>query len=75
VGGELRSAMARSSSLSELDDLLGKLDLDQPFPEQIAGQPRGRTSGGRPVVLPEGWLASRQSLAVPFGAELDDCGG
>ena len=75
VGGELRRALATASSLGELDDLLGKLDLDQPFPDSVIGQPRGRTGASRAVALPEGWLASRESHAVPDGAELDDGGG
>jgi nifR3 family TIM-barrel protein len=75
IGGELRRAMASASSLAELDDLLGKLDLDQPFPEAVLGQPRGRTTGHRSVALPDGWLDSRESRAVPAGAELADGGG
>ncbi|HET6877633.1 MAG TPA: tRNA dihydrouridine synthase DusB [Jatrophihabitans sp.] len=75
VGGELRAALACSSSLLELDDLLGKLDPDEPFPEAVLGRPRGRTTGGRGVALPENWLASRESREVPAGAERDDSGG
>jgi len=75
VGSELRRAMASSSSLAELDDHLARLDLAQPFPADVVGQPRGRTTGARAVSLPEGWLASRNSRAVPFGAELPDSGG
>jgi nifR3 family TIM-barrel protein len=75
VGREVRQAMASASSLAELDDQFARLDLDQPFPEAVLGQPRGRTSGARSVALPEGWLAARDSRAVPFGAELDDSGG
>jgi hypothetical protein len=75
VGGPARRAMASSSSLAELDDHLATLDLDQPFPEAVLGQPRGRTSAQRAVSLPEGWLASRESRAVPAGAELPDSGG
>jgi nifR3 family TIM-barrel protein len=75
VGSGLRAALASSSSLAELDEHLAGLDLDQPFPEAVVGQPRGRTSGARAVALPEGWLASRDSRAVPFGAELDNSGG
>jgi nifR3 family TIM-barrel protein len=75
VGGPLRAAMAQSSSLAQLDDLLGQLDRTQPFPEVVLGQPRGRTTGGRAVSLPEGWLDSRDSRAVPAGAELADGGG
>ena len=75
VGSEARRAMATASSLAELDAQLTALDLDQPFPEDVLGQPRGRTSGTRSVSLPEGWLATRDSRAVPSGAELDHSGG
>jgi nifR3 family TIM-barrel protein len=75
VGGELRRAMAMASSLAELDEHLAALDPDQPFPTAVLGQPRGRTSGTRSVSLPEGWLDSRGSRAVPTGAELADSGG
>jgi len=75
VGGGLRAAMATSSSLAELEDNLARLDLDQPFPTDVLGLPRGRTSGGRAVSLPEGWLDSRASRAVPAGAETDHGGG
>ena len=75
VGGDLRSALASSNTLTELADLLGKLDADQPFPADVLGRPRGRTTGSRAVALPEGWLASRDECAVPDGAELDDSGG
>jgi nifR3 family TIM-barrel protein len=76
VGGKLRAALACSSSLTELDDLLGKLDHDEPFPEAVLGRPRGRTAaGGRSVALPEGWLDSRAARAVPTRAETADSGG
>jgi nifR3 family TIM-barrel protein len=75
VGSTLRSAMAQASSLAELDDLLAQLDPAQPFPDAVIGQPRGRTSGARPVTLPEGWLADRASRTVPYAAELEHSGG
>jgi nifR3 family TIM-barrel protein len=75
VGSDLRSALARVSTLAELDDRLGKLDVDQPFPRDVLGRPRGRTSGARPVALPTGWLASQDECDVPDGAELADSGG
>jgi tRNA-dihydrouridine synthase len=75
VGSELRRALASSSTLAELDDLLARLGPDQPFPSTVLGQPRGRTSGLRSVALPDGWLASRDSRGVPTGAELPDSGG
>jgi len=75
VGSELRRALAMVSSLSELDDLVGKLEADEPFPTSTLGQPRGRTNSPGKVFLPDGWLASRDEVAVPRGAELPDSGG
>ncbi|HEX3336386.1 MAG TPA: tRNA dihydrouridine synthase DusB [Jatrophihabitans sp.] len=75
VGGGLRAAMASASSIAELDDLLARLDPAEPFPDVVLGQPRGRTSAGRGVSLPEGWLDSRNSRDVPDGAEMADGGG
>jgi nifR3 family TIM-barrel protein len=75
VGSELRRALAAVSSLSELDDLLGKLDTDEPYPVSVLGQPRGRTNSPGRVHLPDGWLAGRDNDVVPAGAELDDSGG
>jgi tRNA-dihydrouridine synthase len=75
VGSELRQALATVSSLTELDDLLGKLDGDEPYPAATLGQPRGRTNAPGKVYLPDGWLQDRDADAVPVGAELDDSGG
>ena len=75
VGTDLRRALASSCTLAELDDQLARLDLDQPFPTAVLGQPRGRTSGLRSVALPTGWLTSTESRRVPSGAELPDSGG
>jgi nifR3 family TIM-barrel protein len=75
VGTELRRGMAMASTLMELDDLLGKLDQDVPFPVEVLGRPRGRTNSPSRVVLPYGWLDDRDDETVPEGAELDDSGG
>jgi nifR3 family TIM-barrel protein len=75
VGSEIRQALATSSSLTELDDNLARLDLHQPFPAEVLGRPRGRTGSPRSVSLPEGWLDNRFSHDVPAGAELADSGG
>jgi nifR3 family TIM-barrel protein len=75
VGSEIRQALATSSSLTELDVHLARLDPSQPFPAEVLGLPRGRTGSPRPVALPDGWLADRVSRAVPAGAELADSGG
>ena len=75
VGTALRQAMAMASSLAELDDLLGKLDAEAPFPAAAIGQPRGRTNSPGKVHLPDGWLRDRDDDTVPLDAEMDDSGG
>jgi nifR3 family TIM-barrel protein len=75
VGGDLRRRLAMVSSLSELDDLLGLLDPDEPFPRESLGQPRGRVNAPGKVSLPYGWLDSRDDDSVPEGAEMDNSGG
>jgi nifR3 family TIM-barrel protein len=75
VGNDVRAALGGVSTLAELDALLARLDGDQPFPCSVFGQPRGRTSGARPVALPHGWLSSAGSRAVPIQAELAHSGG
>jgi nifR3 family TIM-barrel protein len=75
VGSELRRAMAMASSLTELDDLLGKLDAEAPYPVSTLGKPRGRTNSPGKVFLPYGWLDNRDDTTVPEGAEQEDSGG
>jgi len=55
VPRELRGQFGMVATLNELDGLLAQL-TDQPYPVDVAEGPRGRTSHGRPVTLPEGWL-------------------
>ena len=59
VGGELRRALGLVSTLTELEDLLAVLDLDQPYPGEPAEGPRGRAGSPKRVSLPAGWLDSR----------------
>lgn len=60
VGGELRAALARSSSLAEIDELLGRLDPDEPYPGAEAEGQRGRAGTPKQPALPEHWLDSRE---------------
>jgi nifR3 family TIM-barrel protein len=80
VGSALRSDLARVASTAELDDLLGTLDLAQPWPGEAAEGQRGRA--GTPqkrVALPDGWLDSRElegaGAAMVREAELSVSGG
>ncbi|MET7615679.1 tRNA dihydrouridine synthase DusB [Streptomyces sp. NPDC005408] len=75
VGSEMRKKLAITSSLAEMDALLGELDLDQAWPVGADG-PRGRTSGNNRVVLPDGWLKDPYDCAgISAEAELDTSGG
>ncbi|MFV0320621.1 MAG: tRNA dihydrouridine synthase DusB [Microbacterium sp.] len=79
VGGELRAQLATASTLSEIDDLLGTLDLDAPYPGAAAEGQRGRAGSPKRTALPEHWLDSRDLGAVATTelaeAELDHSGG
>lgn len=75
VGGDLRAALGVVSTMTELEDLLAQLDLNQPFPTAAEG-PRGRQgSPQKRVQLPEGWLDDPEEFIVPTDAELDSSGG
>ncbi len=60
VGGQLRSSLALVDSLDALDALIGSVDLDQPWPGEAAEGQRGRAGSERRVILPDGWLDSRE---------------
>jgi nifR3 family TIM-barrel protein len=79
VGGETRAALAMSSSLQEIDDLLGRLDHDQPYPGVDAEGQRGRAGTPKTPSLPDRWLDSREIAegmrAEVAEAELHNSGG
>ncbi len=78
VGSDLRQRLGLIADLADLDrqlDLVLDQHGEQAYPEEILGLPRGRGTGLRKVSLPEGWLADRDSSAVPFGAEIGISGG
>jgi len=60
VGGDLRARLAAVESLAMLDDLLGTLDWDQPYPGDGAEGPRGRAGTPKKPSLPERWLDSQE---------------
>lgn len=71
VGGELRAALAMSGSLQQIDDLLGRLDHDQPYPGVDAEGQRGRAGTPKVPSLPDRWLDSRE-LQETHRAELTE---
>lgn len=74
AGADLRRGLALVKTLSELDDLLGRLDPDVPFPRAAEG-PRGRQGSAGSVSLPEGWLDDPDDCTVPAGADVMHSGG
>ncbi len=76
VGQDVRAALGLVSSLAELDDLLARLDVAQPYPVSELGRPRGRQGSPRPVALPPGWLDDRDDAGGDLAAaEIDISGG
>ncbi|HWH97420.1 MAG TPA: tRNA dihydrouridine synthase DusB [Pseudolysinimonas sp.] len=79
VGGETRAALAMSSSLDEIDQLLGRLDHEQPYPGVDAEGQRGRAGTPKTPSLPDRWLDSREIAegmrAEVAEAELHNSGG
>jgi nifR3 family TIM-barrel protein len=77
VGGETRRRLGMVSSLSELDQLLRRLDADVPFPVGELGLPRGRQGAPRDkVALPDGWLNDTSGRDLDLvEAELGISGG
>ncbi|MGE3194374.1 MAG: tRNA dihydrouridine synthase DusB [Microbacteriaceae bacterium] len=71
VGGELRAALATSSSLDEIAELLSRLDHDQPYPGADAEGQRGRAGTPKIPSLPDRWLESRE-LQETHRAELTE---
>ena len=62
---------------TELDDALGQLDEDVPFPTTELGSPRGRQGSPRAkVALPERWLDDPWAVDLELAdAELGISGG
>ena len=63
VPREIRSSLGMVESLSHMEVLLKGLE-DQPYPQAVGDGPRGRTSHGREVKLPDGWLNDPDELAT-----------
>ena len=59
AGSEIRNGLALVDSLAALDTLLAGLDRTAPWPGEPAEGQRGRAGNPRHVVLPEGWLDTR----------------
>ena len=79
AGSTVRNRLALVAGLQDLDDLIGTMDLDAPWPGEAAEGQRGRAGSPRVVALPENWLRSRgldaAQRAQVAQAELSVSGG
>jgi nifR3 family TIM-barrel protein len=63
VGSEVRRRLTAASTLPDFEAELDRLDPTLTQPPGNDALPRGKTSGPRRVVLPEGWLEGRNDPA------------
>ena len=79
VGGEFRAKLAQVESLAQMDEILGELDRQLPYPGEGAEGPRGRLGGVKSCSLPDRWLESRELVGddrtMLLEAELNVSGG
>ncbi|MCL3837074.1 tRNA dihydrouridine synthase DusB [Aeromicrobium duanguangcaii] len=75
AGSSVRERLGHVSSYRALDELLEDLDPEVPFPVSELGVARGRQGSPRKVVLPEGWLDSREMVGALDAAAEDAVSG
>ena len=68
---KLRARLVNVCTLQQLDDVLGELPEDEPFPPASMRVKRGKTGGTQKVALPEGYLEALGD-ATPPPAEAED---
>jgi hypothetical protein len=60
-----RSRFMQVCTLSELREVIGTMNPEEPFPPGAMRVPRGKTSGTQVVSLPPGYLDDRNDLTPP----------
>jgi nifR3 family TIM-barrel protein len=75
AGSAVRARLGTVSSYAALDDLLGELDPTEPYPIDQLGVPRGRQGSPKRVVLPDGWLQTRELIGALDPAAEDGTSG
>jgi len=63
VPRQVRASLGMVESLEQMQQLLSQVE-DQPYPQAVGDGPRGRTSHGREVKLPDGWLDDPDEFAT-----------
>jgi len=79
LGGDLRRSLAMVETLEQMDAIFATMDRSMPYPGEGAEGQRGRAGSPKRVVLPDGWLDSRDSAGVDYSelveAERQGLGG
>jgi len=75
AGPLVRGRLGTVSSYADLDALLADLDPQEPYPVDQLGLPRGRQGSPKRVVLPDGWLDSRELVGAMDPAAEDASSG
>lgn len=75
AGPVVRERLGTVSSYADLDALLADLDPLEPYPVDQLGVPRGRQGNPKRVVLPDGWLDSRELVGAMDPAAEDATSG
>jgi nifR3 family TIM-barrel protein len=68
---ELRQKLMQITTLSDLQDGLANIDIEQAFPPSAMRVPRGKSSGIQQVSLPQGYLDNLDD-ATPPSADAED---
>ena len=75
VGPKTRDRFSRVESLAQVRELVADLPADVPYPDAANRMVRGHSHGPRPVRLPSGFLADRESSSLPREAAVAVSGG
>ncbi|HJR90678.1 MAG TPA: tRNA dihydrouridine synthase DusB [Aeromicrobium sp.] len=75
AGSSVREQLGTVSSYAALDKLLSTLDPTEPYPIDQLGVPRGRQGSPKRVILPDGWLQTRELVGALDPAAEDATSG
>ena len=71
LSSEVRSALMRVETVSELENLFRDADLSQPFPPSAMRVVRGKATGTQKVALPAGYLDDLDGCTPLPGSDVD----
>src|SRR5215467_7444600 len=69
ISSEIRAALMRIETVSQLEDLFREIDRSQPFPPSAMRVVRGKATGTQKVALPAGYLDNLENDAPLSGSD------